>query len=312
MYICYIDESGTPEVPGNTSHYILAGLSIPIWHWRTFEDEITAIKRRYALGSAELHTGWIKRRYQEQMRVPNFESLNYPQRRSQIERIRRSEILRLQSSQNRGRFKQTVKTYRKTEPYIHLTYDERLRFIREIATVVSNWGSARLFAECIDKVHFDPIRTLCTSDEQAFEQVVSRFERYLDNISPSSGQQSDEQQQSSYGLLIHDNNETVAKKHTSLMKRFHNNGTLWTRIQHIIETPLFVSSELTSMVQIADLCAYVLRRYLENQEEELFRLIFSRADRSGRLTVGVRHFTAQGCTCDICSSHSYAPFTLSP
>jgi len=311
VYICYIDESGTSEVPGNTSHYVLAGISIPIWHWRTCEDEIATIKRRYALESTEIHTGWITRRYQEQSRIPNFGSLSYTQRRAEVERIRRSEILRLQSSQNRSHFNQLVKTYRKTQPYIHLTYDERQRFIRDIATAVHNWGFARLFAECIDKVHFDPSRTTSTPDEQAFEQLVSRFERFLDNITPSSGQQASVQQ-TSYGLLIHDNNETVAKKHTSLMKVFHSSGTLWTHIHHIIETPLFVSSELTSMVQVADLCAYVLRRYLENHEEELFRLIFSRADRHGVLTVGVRHFTASGCTCEICLSHRSTPFTLLP
>lgn len=194
-----------------------------------------------------------------------------------------------------------------------MTFDERRRFISDIATAISNWQSVRLFAECIDKVHFDPSRTTCTPDEQAFEQLVSRFERYLDHMPPtSSGQQTTGQQQISYGLLIHDNNETVAKKHTALMKAFHDSGTLWTSIQHIIETPLFVSSELTSMIQIADLCAYVLRRYLENQEEDLFRLIFNRADRSGSLTVGVRHFTASGCICAICSSHRSTPFTLLP
>ncbi len=146
-----------------------------------------------------------------------------------------------------------------------------MRFIRDIATAISNWGFARLFAECIDKVYFDPTRTTSTPDEQAFEQLVSRFERYLDNITSSSGQQASVQQ-TSFGLLIHDNNETVAKKHTSLMKTFHDSGTLWTRIQHIIETPLFVNSELTSMVQVADLCAYVLRRYLENHEEEFINI----------------------------------------
>lgn len=41
-----------------------------------------------------------------------------------------------------------------------------------------------------------------------------------------------------------------------LMKRFHNNGTLWAKVKNIIETPLFVDSELASMVQIADLCSY--------------------------------------------------------
>lgn len=106
------------------------------------------------------------------------------------------------------------------------------------------------------------------------------------------------------GLLIHDNNQTIAKKHTELMRGFHFRGTIWTAIKHIIETPLFVDSSLTSMVQVSDLCAYALRRYLENHEDELFDLVFKRADRKGILTVGVRHFAAGGCTCKICDSHT--------
>jgi hypothetical protein len=64
-------------------------------------------------------------------------------------------------------------------------------------------------------------------------------------------------------------------QNTSLMRRFHKRGTLWTRIQRLIETPLFVDSSLTSLVQIADLCGYALRRYLENGERDLFERIFS-------------------------------------
>ncbi len=33
------------------------------------------------------------------------------------------------------------------------------------------------------------------------------------------------------------------------------------------------------MVQISDLYSFALRRYLENNEEELFNLIYQRADR---------------------------------
>ena len=109
--------------------------------------------------------------------------------------------------------------------------------------------------------------------------------------------------QQNFGLLIHDNNLTVAKKHTMLMKDFHRNGTLWGRIKNIIETPFFVDSQLTGMVQIADLCAYILRRYLENNEDALFDLIFQRADRRGQTTVGIRHFTNLFCQCKICGSH---------
>jgi hypothetical protein len=105
------------------------------------------------------------------------------------------------------------------------------------------------------------------------------------------------------GLLIHDNNKTVAHRHTELMKRFHSSGTLWTQVKYIIETPLFVDSQLTSMVQIADLCSYALRRYLENNEEELFDLVFKRADRKDGVTVGVRHFSEKSCACKICEAH---------
>jgi hypothetical protein len=113
-------------------------------------------------------------------------------------------------------------------------------------------------------------------EEQAFEQVVSRFEQYLANIDVTG------EQRRCYGLIVHDNNETVAKKHTELMRRFHSQGTLFTTIERIIETPLFVDSRLTSMVQIADLCSYALRRYLENQETDLFTLC-SPAPTDGRI-----------------------------
>ena len=70
-----------------------------------------------------------------------------------------------------------------------------------------------------------------------------------------------------------------------------------------IETPLFVDSKLTRMVQIADLCAYALRRYLENGETGLFQPIFARADRIGDTAVGVRHFSPLACDCAICRAH---------
>ncbi len=85
--------------------------------------------------------------------------------------------------------------------------------------------------------------------------------------------------------------------------RSYQKGTLWTKVSNIIETSLFVDSQLTSMVQIADVCAYALRRYLENNENELFDLIFQRADRIDTVVVGVRHFSHSGCKCKICDAH---------
>ncbi|OGA56302.1 MAG: hypothetical protein A3F77_14390 [Betaproteobacteria bacterium RIFCSPLOWO2_12_FULL_67_28] len=76
------------------------------------------------------------------------------------------------------------------------------------------------------------------------------------------------------------------------------------RVANIIETPLFVDSSLTSMVQLADLCGFALRRYVENGEAELFERIFRIADRNSRgIVVGVRHFTSMQCSCRICAAH---------
>jgi hypothetical protein len=47
-----------------------------------------------------------------------------------------------------------------------------MAFLEDVARVIGNWGFARLFAECVDKIHFDPKRTKQRVDEQAFEQVV--------------------------------------------------------------------------------------------------------------------------------------------
>ncbi len=295
MYLCYMDESGTSAIPGNTSHFVLAGICVPIWHWKDCDRELQIIKNRYDLGNAELHTAWLLRKYLEQVRVPNFDRLSRTQRRSEVERLRKLELLRLQNQSIPKNYRQTKKSYRHTADYIHLNLDERRQFVLDVAQCVSNWGFARLFAECIDKVHFDPNRNERSIDEQAFEQVVSRYEQYLQAMSTDSARR--------LGVVIHDNNETVAKKHTELMKSFHRVGTFWTSIENIIETPLFVDSQLTGMVQIADLCAYALRRYLENEERELFDKIFQRADRRHRVAVGVRHFTTASCECAICAAH---------
>lgn len=294
MYLCYIDESGTPEIPGNTSHFVLVGISIPIWHWKDCDRTIRAIKKKHNLDNAEIHTAWILRSYKEQGQIKDFDFLDFKQRRSQVEIIRKTELYKLQKSGKPKQYRQTKKNYKETEIYVHLNYAERRDFIKDLARCISSWGFARIFAECIDKIHFDPTRINKTVDEQAFEQLVSRFEQCL---------QRDKTNVPPYGLLIHDNNQTVAKKHTELMKIFYQKGTLWTDIKSIIETPLFVDSQLTSMVQIADVCGYALRRYLENNDEELFDPIFERADRIDEKVVGVRHFTKPDCLCKICTAH---------
>jgi hypothetical protein len=91
------------------------------------------------------------------------------------------------------------------------------RSVRDVADVVSDWGYARLFAECIDKIHFDPVRSGKSVDEQAFEQVVSRFEQYLEKTDERRGQRN-------YGLLVHDNKRNCGAKTHLSYARFSQAG----------------------------------------------------------------------------------------
>lgn len=295
MHLCYLDESGTSQIPGNTSHFVLAGIDIPATHWKFCDNAVQKLKRKYNLEKAEIHTAWLLRPYLEQKKIPKFESLGYSDRRLAVNKIRKKELLRLQKSKPKT-YRQIRKNYRKTQDYIHLSYRQRKNLVLKLSEMVREWNFARLFAECIDKIYFDPSFTDTSIDEQSFEQVVSRFEQYLQiTSSPTSDK-------INMGMLIHDNNQTVAKKLTNIMIRFHDAGTLWTKVNNIIETPLFVDSKLTAMVQIADLCSYALRRYLENGETALFNNVYYRADRKDGRVVGVRHFSEKNCSCLICQS----------
>jgi hypothetical protein len=294
MHLCYMDESGTPEVPGTSSHFVLVGIAIPAWHWKAADADISRILSGWRLLDAEVHTAWMLRPYAEQLAIHNFGGMGKGARESAVTRERAAKLLQLQSSRNPKAYRQAKKNYDKTAAYIHLTQAERRQVIQQIADKIGSWGFCRLFADVIDKLHFDPNLNARPIGETAFEQIVSRFEQFLRTTQTPPQQ---------YGMLVHDNNETIAYKHTAMLRLFQKTGTPWTNVEHIMETPMFVDSRLTRMVQVADLCSYALRRYVENGETDLFHRIFPRADTRNGKVVGVRHFTKHSCNCEICAAH---------
>lgn len=295
-YFCYVDESGTPEVPGTTSHFVLLGLAIPIERWRDADNQISKILTRYDLADAEIHTAWLVRPYLEERKVLGYSTMDRAGRRSAISRYRAGELLRLRRLKSPKLHNQTKKNFLKTDAYIHLSHQERVQLVVDLATCISTWDFAVLFAEAIDKLHFDSNKMNTTIGEQAFEQLVSRFQQFLVKCGGQNG----------YGVLVHDNNQTVSQKHTQLMRQFHDAGTLWAKIDRIGETLLFVDSKLTRMVQVADLCSYVIRRYVENSEDNLLKMVLNRADKVNNIAVGIRHFSDLQCICEICKAHQPA------
>jgi hypothetical protein len=307
MYFCYLDESGTPELGAQTSHFVLLGVAIPATAWYDKDARVDRIKAKYGIKNAELHTGYIARNLPEQNKIPDFAKMDAVKRRLAVQSVRDQELIKAAALRSTDKVKALKKLYAKTRDYIHLDQAQRTQLLREVADEVGNWTDIRLFADALDKTKVAPNTVVF---DFAFEQVVARFhtflvtresirQKYLATHASNRTKGAD-----NYGLLIEDNNETHSKRLTEMMRRFHSGGTWWTHIHRIIETPLFVDSSLTSMVQVADLCAYATRRFFENGETDLFDRIFSRFDRRGSKVVGIRHYTgANPCTCKVCLAH---------
>ena len=75
MRFCFLDESGAAELSDPGSHFVFLGLAIPGETWKDKDQQVTLIKRRYGLESAEIHTAWLARRYPEQEKIAGFEAL---------------------------------------------------------------------------------------------------------------------------------------------------------------------------------------------------------------------------------------------
>jgi hypothetical protein len=285
MYICYLDESGTIEAGSTGTHFVLLGLAIPDVTWKNKDRDISSIKSRYNLSNVEIHSGWMLRPYPEQKQLPNFDSLDYVARRRGVESIRAMNLTRPRSNKAQVAL---MKNYRKTREYIHLSLAERLDVIRTLAELISTWADSRIFADACDK-RSSPATHMF---EFAFEQVITRFNTFLALAADT------------LGIIVQDHNETVCRRLTEKMREYHRRGTLWSRIENIVETPLFVDSQLTAMVQIADICAYSTRRFFENGETDIFNRIYDRFDRTKGKLVGLRHYTgSQPCSCRVCLDH---------
>lgn len=289
VLICYLDESGTPEAAG-TSHFVLLGLALPATHWKRKDAEVSAIKRRYRLANSEVHTAWLMRRYPEQERIAGYTSLDDAARRRAVQKERKADLGKAALRSGRA-VKTAARNYKNSADYLHLSHAERVALVRELADAIGSWEEAKLFADAqLVSAAGGPPEKLFSF---AFEQVVTRLHHFLKAAYPGA-----------VGLLVQDNNQTAAHHLTSLMRRYHHQGTHWAQIDQLVETPLFVDSHLTSMVQMADLCSYATRRFFENGETDLFDRIYGRFDWNQGKLVGLRHYTSTApCSCRVCNDH---------
>lgn len=155
--------------------------------------------------------------------------------------------------------------------------------------VLARSSQVRLFGAAIHKAAISPEDPM----EYAFEQLINRFDRFLARLHRMNDTQR--------GIVILDKSSYETSLQ-GLAREFRLDGHRWGQLHNIGETPLFVDSRATRMIQLADLLAYALRKYYENGQAMYFDRVAHRFDSAGGVVHGLVHYTPAGspCGCRIC------------
>ena len=181
---------------------------------------------------------------------------------------------------------------RKQDCWKGLSKDDARGVLKGVLNVVhSSYQTARLFACAIHKQSFpqqDPV-------ELAFEDLCQRFDFFL----MRQRQLGDQQR----GLLVLDKTtrETSLQR---LSREFRRDGTRWGALRNIADTPFFVDSRASRLVQIADHIAYSVFRRYNAGDAQYFDIIASRFDEADGVIHGLvhKHSAYMTCTCPACLS----------
>lgn len=163
----------------------------------------------------------------------------------------------------------------------NIPFHLRERAIKDALSVLANaHSSTRIFAVGVDISQAgDPPM------EYAFLQLASRFDRYLRRLN----QRGDKQR----GMMLFDKS---AHEHAlqSLTSIYRSKGHDWGVIRYLSETPAFIDSRASRLIQLADLVAYAIGRKANWNDSRFADIIMSRFDHDGTKMHGLRFFPPSG------------------
>ncbi|RKY22165.1 MAG: DUF3800 domain-containing protein [Planctomycetota bacterium] len=163
--------------------------------------------------------------------------------------------------------------------------------IAVLKVLVEAFESARAFACAVRKADYADVDPMAV----AFEEMCNRFDLFLGR----KRREGDRQR----GLLIMDKSAYEATFQRQSYE-FRTKGTRWGKPKNLIETPLFVDSRVSRLVQLADHVAYAVFRRYNAKDAKYFDVISSRFDQDERGIHGLVHKVKEyhKCMCPACLS----------
>ncbi|MGR3914877.1 MAG: DUF3800 domain-containing protein [Gammaproteobacteria bacterium] len=183
---------------------------------------------------------------------------------------------------------------RRIVPWRGMSREDAQGVIKAVLQVLrQSLGSARVFACAVHKASYPGVDPM----QLAFEDLCNRFDRYLSRLRGEGDRQR--------GLLILDKSahETTLQ---NMARDFRILGTQWGGIHNLADTPLFVDSRASRVVQLADHVAYAVFRRYNARDANYFDIIASRFDQAGGVLHGLSHKQKidPDCMCPACMSRA--------
>lgn len=145
---------------------------------------------------------------------------------------------------------------RSQRPFLANLTDDELTKLVELYYQQLSHHNMNIFAIVVDKRHLHDYMDAAKMHRKAWELLLERIEQFLATEHPKH-----------QGVLITDDisrerNRSLAMKHAYIQMQ-GTSGGVW--LTHIAEMPLFVRSELSNGVQLADLLAYSIYRCFRDE-----------------------------------------------
>jgi len=184
---------------------------------------------------------------------------------------------------------------RRTPPWNKFSQDEARGIIKSILKILANSSNSTYAFAC--SVH----KSSYSEDGLylAFEDLCQRFDTYLKKINIEGDNQR--------GLLILDDSshETILQE---LAQNFRKTGTQWGKnVRYLADTPFFVNSKASRIIQLADHIAYAVFRRYNTGDTQYFDIIAHKFYQQDGIIHGLahKHKTNQPCMCLACMSRKF-------
>lgn len=239
MELFFVDDSGDPGDPNKgspTDYFVLGGIIINSpEQWIYLRDSLrdTKNKKEYNI-NPDLEVKW-------------------------------SDILNPNEFTNRSRTRRN--------PLYHLSMGERIKFAMDVLSIIRNDKS--IVIQCVvtkKKSRFFPGKWLIgsyTPNDLFNETYKVLLERYEYHLAPTSAKTK------KYGLIIEDQTSgpTQDKRVREFAERIVRSGTEFAEIKHLIETIMFVPSDVSIGIQYADFCVGAVGRKYNSGDDKYFQII---------------------------------------